>query len=133
MTGSVEIDVHTTEFGMMDITGDVRDVISRSGFKSGIVVIYSTHTSAGITVNENADPDVRNDIMFGLRESFPDRFEFKHSEGNSCAHIMTSVIGSSATVIVENGEMLLGLWQGIFICEFDGPRARKVLVKMISD
>ncbi|UAL07034.1 MAG: secondary thiamine-phosphate synthase enzyme YjbQ [Candidatus Methanogranum gryphiswaldense] len=133
MTGSVEIDVHTTEFGMMDITGDVRDVISKSGFKSGIVVIYSTHTSAGITVNENADPDVRNDIMFGLRESFPDRFEFKHSEGNSCAHIMTSVIGSSATVIVENGEMLLGLWQGIFICEFDGPRARKVLVKMISD
>ena len=131
MTGSVEIDVHTTEFGMMDITGDVRDVISKSGFKSGIVVIYSTHTSAGITVNENADPDVRDDIMFGLRESFPDRFEFKHSEGNSCAHIMTSVIGSSATVIVENGEMLLGLWQGIFICEFDGPRARKVLVKMI--
>lgn len=131
MTGSVEIDVHTTEFGMMDITGDVRDVISKSGFKSGIVVIYSTHTSAGITVNENADPDVRDDIIFGLRESFPDRFEFKHSEGNSCAHIMTSVVGSSATVIVENGEMLLGLWQGIFICEFDGPRARKVLVKMI--
>lgn len=131
MTGSIEIDVHTTEFGMMDITGDVRDVISKSGFKSGIVVIYSTHTSAGITVNENADPDVRDDIMFGLRESFPDRFEFKHSEGNSCAHIMTSVVGSSATVIVEDGEMLLGLWQGIFICEFDGPRARKVLVKMI--
>jgi secondary thiamine-phosphate synthase enzyme len=133
MAGSVEIVVHTTEFGMMDITSDVRDVISRSGFKSGIAVIYSTHTSAGVTVNENADPDVRSDIMFGLRESFPDRIEFKHREGNSCAHIMTSVIGASATVIVDNGEMLLGLWQGIFICEFDGPRARKVLVKMIPD
>ncbi len=133
MASSVEIEVHTIDFGMMDITNDVLDVISKSDFKSGIVVVYSTHTSAGITVNENADPDVRDDIMFGFKESFPDRFEFKHTEGNSRAHLMTSVVGSSATFIVDDGELRLGLWQGIFLCEFDGPKTRKVLVKMIPD
>ncbi len=133
MVNSTEITVHTVEFGMMDITDDIRYVISKNNFKSGIAVVFSTHTSAGITINENADPDVRDDIMFGLRESFPDRFEFKHKEGNSYAHIMTSVVGSSATVIVDDGEIVLGLWQGVFICEFDGPRARTVHVKLIPD
>ena len=114
-----------------DITPQVREAVARSGIKSGIAVVYCPHTTAGITINENADPDVVKDLLFGLREAFPDRPQFRHAEGNSAAHLKASAIGSSATVIVEGGKLLLGTWQGLYFCEFDPPRQRKFFVKVV--
>ena len=115
-----------------NITPQVRESITKSGVISGIAVIYCPHTTAGITVNENADPDVAHDLLIGLSKAFPDRAEFRHGEGNSAAHLKASAMGSSATVIVENGKPLLGTWQGIYFCEFDPPRNRKFYVKIMG-
>ena len=115
-----------------NITAQVREAVTKSGVTSGIVVVYCPHTTAGITINENADPDVVRDLLFGLNKAFPDRAEFRHNEGNSAAHLKASAIGSSATVIVENGKLVLGTWQGIFFCEFDPPRSRKYCVKVVG-
>ena len=98
---------------------------------SGIAVIYCPHTTAGITINENADPDVVHDLLIGLNKAFPDLPEFRHGEGNSTAHLKASAMGSSVTVIIENGKLLLGMWQGIYFCEFDPPRNRKFYVKVL--
>ena len=114
------------------ITNQVRDAVSKSGVRSGIAVIYCPHTTAGITINENADPDVARDIMLGLDKAFPNRAEFTHAEGNSAAHLKASATGSSATVIINNGGISLGTWQGIYFCEFDAPRNRKFFVKVIN-
>ena len=114
-----------------NITPQVREAVDKSGTISGIVVVYCPHTTAGITINENADPDVVRDLLLGLEKAFPDRAEFRHSEGNSAAHLKASAVGSSATVIVENGKLVLGTWQGIFFTEFDPPRSRKFYVKVI--
>ena len=115
-----------------NITPQVREAVSKSGITSGIAVVYCPHTTAGITINENADPDVILDLLFGLREAFPDRPEFRHAEGNSAAHLKASAMGSSATVIIEGGEPLLGIWQSVYLCEFDPPRQRKFYVKVIG-
>jgi len=115
-----------------NITAHVREAVSKSGVVSGLAVVYCPHTTAGITINENADPDVVKDLVFGLGKAFPDRPEFRHDEGNSSAHLKASAIGSSATVIIENGMLLLGTWQGIFFCEFDPPRNRNFYVKIIE-
>ena len=115
-----------------NITPQVREAISKSGITGGIAVVYCPHTTAGITINENADPDVVHDLALGLNKAFPDRPEFRHGEGNSAAHLKASAMGSSATVIVENGKPLLGTWQGIYFCEFDPPRNRKFYVKVVS-
>jgi secondary thiamine-phosphate synthase enzyme len=110
----------------------VREAIVKSGAETGIAVVYCPHTTAGITVNENADPDVVRDLLIGLDKAFPDRAEFRHSEGNSAAHLKASAMGSSATVMFENGKPLLGTWQGIYFCEFDPPRNRKFYVKVME-
>jgi secondary thiamine-phosphate synthase enzyme len=94
--------------------------------------VFCPHTTAGITINENADPDVVKDLLYGLDKAFPDRTEYRHAEGNSAAHLKASCIGSSVTVIVENGLPILGTWQGIYFCEFDGPRERKYHIKVMG-
>ena len=94
-------------------------------------MIYCPHTTAGITINENADPDVVRDMLLGLDKAYPDRTEFRHAEGNSAAHLKASAVGSSATVIIRDGKLLLGQWQGIYFCEFDPPRNRKFYVNII--
>ena len=118
--------------GMYDITHQVRESIAKSRITDGIAVVFCPHTTAGITINENADPDVIHDILIGLGKAFPDRAEFRHSEGNSAAHLKASTIGSSVTVIIDGGKPILGTWQGIYFCEFDPPRDRKFYVKVCS-
>ena len=115
-----------------NITAQVREAVAKSGVLSGIVVVFCPHTTAGITINENADPDVVHDLLIGLNKAFPDRAEFRHGEGNSSAHLKASAMGSSATIIIENGKLLLGTWQGIYFTEFDPPRNRKFYVKVVG-
>jgi secondary thiamine-phosphate synthase enzyme len=115
-----------------NITSQVREAINKSGVTSGIAVVFCPHTTAGITINENADPDVVHDLLIGLDKAFPDRSEFRHGEGNSAAHLKASAMGSSAMIIIENGKLLLGTWQGIYFCEFDPPRNRKFYVKVVG-
>ena len=115
-----------------NITGLVREAVGKSGVIDGIAVVYCPHTTAGITINENADPDVVTDLLFALDKAFPVHNEFRHSEGNSAAHLKASVIGSSVTVIISDGRIILGMWQGIYFCEFDPPRKRKFYVKVIE-
>ena len=110
----------------------MREAIAQSGVASGHAIVYCPHTTAGITVNENADPDVVRDLLLGLREAFPDRPEFRHAEGNSAAHLKASAMGASATVIIEGGRPLLGTWQGVHFCEFDPPRQRTFYVKVVG-
>lgn len=123
----------TSKENLFDITDMVNDALKTSGVKNGIVVVYCPHTTAGITINENADPNVVKDFLLGMNKAFPDRAEFKHSEGNSHAHLKASCVGASETVIAENGRLLLGTWQGIYFCEFDGPRTRNFYVKIIGE
>jgi len=117
---------------MINITEIVRKQVRESGVRDGIAVIFIPHTTAGVTINENADPDVVRDILLGLDKVSPDRKEYIHFEGNSPAHIKASLMGSSSTVIIENGDLVLGTWQGIYFCEFDGPRRRRVKIKIIE-
>ena len=116
-----------------NITSQVREAATKSGITSGIAVVFNSHTTAGITINENADPDVIPDLLLGLNKAFPDRGEFRHAEGNSAAHLKASAMGASATIIIENGKLVLGTWQGIYFCEFDPPRNRKFYVKVMGE
>jgi len=115
----------------IDITDQVAAAVRNSEVRDGIAVIYVPHTTAGVTINENADPDVVRDMLFALDKTYPVRGEYLHSEGNSHAHIKASLMGSSCTVIIEEGSLLLGTWQGIYFCEFDGPRNREFYIKII--
>ncbi len=117
---------------LVDITGRIEEAVSESRVSAGLCVIYVPHTTAGVTINENADPSVRRDLLLALARAVPDSLPFTHAEGNSPAHVKASLVGSSATVFIEDGRLRLGTWQGIFLCEFDGPRQRQVLVKIIS-
>lgn len=103
-----------------------------SGVRDGLCLVFSKHTTAGITINENADPDVKSDLISGLDRAFPRRSEYRHAEGNSHSHLRTSCVGLSQTVIVSEGKLVLGTWQGLFLCEFDGPRTRRVAVKVVE-
>lgn len=118
---------------IVNITDQVQRVVSACGARSGMVCVYSPHTTAGITIQENADPDVRADLLAHLRELVPRQASFRHREGNSDAHIKTVLVGPSQAIPVEDGRMLLGTWQAVFFCEFDGPRSRRVLVKVVED
>ncbi|MGI6066016.1 MAG: secondary thiamine-phosphate synthase enzyme YjbQ [Bacillota bacterium] len=115
----------------IDITDIIQEEVRKNKTDSGIVVVFVPHTTAGITINENADPDVIFDIISGLNKVFPEHNGYRHAEGNSHAHIKASLMGSSVTVIIENGELKLGTWQGVYFCEFDGPRTRKIDIKII--
>lgn len=116
----------------IDITSRVAEEVKNSGVQEGIAVIYVPHTTAGITINEKADPDVVRDIISTLDKTYPVRGDYLHFEGNSHAHIKASLMGSSCTVIIRDGKLLLGTWQGIYFCEFDGPRSREFYVKIME-
>jgi secondary thiamine-phosphate synthase enzyme len=116
---------------LIDVTDIVSDYVQRSGVKSGICLVYTPHTTAAITINENADPSVRSDIIRKLTDIFPQNDDYDHSEGNSDAHLKSSVVGCSQTLLIEDGSLLLGTWQGIYFCEFDGPRRRQYFVKVL--
>lgn len=113
----------TMEF--VDVTVRLQQEITASGVMDGVCYLYNPHTTAGLTINEGADPDVCTDLIGALRQMVPD-IPYRHQEGNSPAHLLTSLVGSSVTVFVENGKLVLGIWQKIFFCEFDGPRSRKL-------
>ena len=116
---------------MIDITSQVADVVRSSGIASGDCIVFCNHTTGGITINENADPDVVHDMLMTLEELFPkDRPGYRHDEGNSDSHIKSTLVGCSEQVLVENSSLVLGTWQGIYFCEFDGPRSRKVTVQI---
>ncbi len=115
---------------MIDVTGLVKKAVRDSGVEDGCVICFVPHTTAGITINEAADPDVRRDILYKLNKEIPQSDGFHHAEGNSDAHIKASLMGSSVQVLIENGAPVLGTWQGIYFCDFDGPRNRKLMVKV---
>ena len=117
---------------ILDLTSKIEASVASSGVESGLCTVFIPHTTAGITINENADPDVREDLLTALRRTVPDGLPYRHGEGNSPAHVKASLVGSSVSVIVEGGRLRLGTWQGIQLCEFDGPRARKVWIKIIG-
>lgn len=119
----------TQEF--IDITDIVQEDVMKSNVKAGVAIVFIPHTTAGVTINENADPDVVRDILYGLDKVIPEENEYLHMEGNSHAHIKSSLMGSSCNVIIENGRLKLGIWQSIYFCEFDGPRTRNFYVKII--
>ncbi|NLM98118.1 MAG: YjbQ family protein [Halanaerobiaceae bacterium] len=118
---------------LINITREISEVVEKSGIRNGIVTLFVPHTTAGITINENTDPDVIIDILKEINKLIPFEDSYKHLEGNSAAHIKSSLFGVSETIMVANNELLLGTWQGIFFCEFDGPRNRKVYVKIMGD
>lgn len=117
---------------LIDITDQIRDTVAESGVRSGIALVYTPHTTAAITINENADPDVTTDLLAGLDRIAPLHNDYRHAEGNSAAHIKSSLVGAAASLIIEAGEPVLGTWQGVFFCEFDGPRSRKVHIRIIA-
>jgi len=117
----------------INITDEVQKAVSASGVREGICVVFVPHTTAAVTINENADPDVPRDVNLALNIISPDRREFQHSEGNSAAHTKSSLVGPSITLIVSGGRLLLGTWQGIWFNEYDGPRNRKVHVRVMGD
>jgi secondary thiamine-phosphate synthase enzyme len=117
---------------LVDITSRVKKAVSDSHTRSGTCVIFIPHTTAGVTINENADPSVKADIIKEMNKVVPFQDGYEHTEGNSAAHIKSSLFGPSLTVLIENGDLVLGTWQGIFFCEFDGPRKRKCYVRIMG-
>ena len=117
----------------VDVTSQVRAAVRKSGVKSGVCMLFVPHTTAAVTINENADPDVTRDILMELNKVIPFDDNYAHTEGNSAAHIKSSLVGCQMNVFVEKGDLVLGTWQGIYFCEFDGPRTRKLYVKTLSD
>jgi secondary thiamine-phosphate synthase enzyme len=117
----------------INISGEVQKIVAASRVREGICVVFVPHTTAAVTVNENADPDVTHDVTLALNHISPDRREFLHGEGNSAAHTKTSLVGPSLTLIVTDGRLLLGTWQGIWFNEYDGPRTRKVCVRVMGE
>jgi secondary thiamine-phosphate synthase enzyme len=118
---------------LLDVTAGVAKMVQDSGVRSGVCYVYVPHTTAGVIINENADPDVAADIEAALARLVPKTSDYRHAEGNSDSHIKTALVGSSATIFISNGQLELGRWQGIFFCEFDGPRSRRLRVKILPD
>jgi len=117
---------------LIDITSRVREAVTASGIREGLCTIFIPHTTAAVTINENADPDVVRDFLYEFDKIVPWQDGYRHAEGNSAAHLKSSLIGVSEQVLIENGRLMLGTWQGIYFCEFDGPRTRRVLVRIDS-
>jgi secondary thiamine-phosphate synthase enzyme len=132
MIHKINIDTHArVEF--QDITSRVRDIVTSSGVPSGLCYVFVPHTTAAVMINEHADPDVVEDIAAQLEQIAPQHNKYRHTEGNSPAHIKASLVGDSKVVFIEYGDLVLGTWQGIFFCEFDGPRHRSLMVKIVAD
>ncbi len=110
----------------------IEDAVSKSGIQNGLVFIFCPHTTAAITINENADPDVKTDLKLGMAETFPNRSDYVHMEGNSDGHMKSSVVGANETLILTDGRLILGTWQSVYFCEFDGPRRRHFYVKVLE-
>lgn len=129
----VELEVRTQSHSeLQDITTRVRQAVSEQGVEEGVCHVFVPHTTAGLTLNENWDPDVRGDLVRALQALVPD-VKFRHGEGNSPAHLLSTLCGASQTLLVRGGEPVLGSWQGVYLVEFDGPRRRRVLVKVVAD
>ncbi len=132
MLKTISVSTHNhTEFIRLD--SEIQNIVSESGVKNGICTIFSPHTTAAITINENADPNVVRDIIAETEKVIPWRDGYRHVEGNSAAHIKSSLFGASETILIQDGRLKLGTWQSIYFCEFDGPRHRKVWVQLISE
>ena len=132
MLKSISLKTHK-RIEVIEITEEISKIVKESGVKNGICLIFVPHTTASITINENADPSVMRDILSTLSELIPYNKTYAHLEGNADAHIKSSIIGSSREIIVDNGKLLLGTWQGVFFLEFDGPRTRKIFVKVVEE
>jgi secondary thiamine-phosphate synthase enzyme len=117
----------------IDITHSVQEAVQKSGTRNGVCFVFTPHTTAAVTINENADPSVAQDIVTALNRIVPFEDRYHHLEGNSSAHIKGSLVGCSQVILVESGKLVLGTWQGLFFCEFDGPRTRKVYVKVVKE
>lgn len=128
-----QFNLSTGKEGFYDITSNVQNYITEKGVKSGICVVFSPHTTSAITINENADPDVITDLLLGYKDTHKEDNRFQHLEGNTTAHLKSSTIGCSETIIIDNGKLVLGIWQGVYFAEFDGPRNRRYFVKIISN
>ena len=128
---TVEIKTNNRE-EMVEITKQIQDILASTTIRNGICYVYVPHTTAGVTINEHADPSVKADILMALKQVVPDSLPFTHAEGNSPAHVKASLIGTSAVILVKDGQLVLGTWQGIFFCEFDGPRNRKVICDILE-
>ncbi len=132
MIETLEVNTHSrTEF--VDITSQVRKIVSKSGVRQGMCYVYVPHTTAGVTINENADPSVQKDILMEMNKLVPFQDNYSHSEGNSAAHIKSTLVGNSLFVFIKDAALVLGTWQGIYFCEFDGARRRKVHIKIVED
>ncbi len=127
-----KIELSTPEEGFIKITREIMNIVEESGVKEGICTVFCPHTTAGLTINENADPDVVRDLTLAMNTLSPDRKEYRHAEGNSSAHVKALLTGSSLQLIISHGKLLLGTWQGIYFAEYDGPRSRNVFVKIIE-
>lgn len=127
----INVKTHTRN-ELIDITPEIQKLLSDSDIKSGICLIYVPHTTAAVTINENADPAVKRDVLSTLSSVFPINPSYEHAEGNSDAHVKSSLVGVSELIAVENGKPVLGTWQSIFFCEFDGPRNRNVFIKILE-
>ena len=126
-----QFSLNTPAEGFIDITGQVRKIVASGNVQNGLCQIFVPHTTAGVTINENADPDVVTDMLAALGKMVPD-LPYRHTEGNSPAHVKSSLVGCSITVPISEGRLCLGTWQGIYFCEFDGPRTRKVWVQLVG-
>jgi secondary thiamine-phosphate synthase enzyme len=124
---AIEVETKAVE-ELIDITPLIQRAIDDAGMKRGICLVFVPHTTAGVTINENADPSVRADLLLALAEAVPASLPYRHDEGNSAAHVKAGLVGSSASLLVEDGRLRLGTWQAVYFCEFDGPRRRKVWV-----
>jgi secondary thiamine-phosphate synthase enzyme len=128
-----EINVRTSsQVEMIDITAAVQEAVKKEDVQDGYCIVFTTHTTAAVTINENADPEVPRDIISALEKVVPQNASYRHAEGNSPAHVKSSLVGVSEIVLIENGRLVLGTWQSVFFCEFDGPQTRKVVVKVIK-
>jgi secondary thiamine-phosphate synthase enzyme len=127
----ISVETHS-RVEMIDITESVQKAVREEKIEKGICLVYTPHTTAAITINENADPNVPRDIIAALDRAVPLSANYRHAEGNSAAHVKSSLVGASELAIIENGRLVLGTWQSVFFCEFDGPRTRKVLITVIA-
>lgn len=122
-----------TRTELIDITSKIQDMVMSAGIDQGLCMLYVPHTTAAITINESADPSVKEDILMIINKMIPWKADYRHLEGNSPAHIKSSIVGASELIAIDNNRLVLGTWQGIFFCEFDGPRTRKVQVRIIKE
>jgi secondary thiamine-phosphate synthase enzyme len=129
-----KVNIQTTRrIELVDITGEIQNIVAESNVGEGVCFIFCPHTTAGLTINENADPSVRRDIINALNRLIPEGEGYSHAEGNADSHIKSSLFGSSLVVFVKNGQLVFGAWQGVYFCESDGPRSREVWIKILSD